>query len=244
MKRDFVAEAQALPHHDFDLLMHGYLWKTFEPWMKSLGPSALELGCFHGEMTARIYEEFPDTCVVEASEECIRFAKNAHQASLRMVEFIHSTFEDVKLDRQFDAIFLIHALEHVDDPVALLKRCREWLYPGGKLFLAVPNAYAASRQLAVKMGLVESPEAVMPAEREHGHRRTYSMALLFDHVTQGDGRYKIHAAGGVMFKPLANFQMDRALAAGIIDRKYLDACYELGKEHPEMCASIYMVCGR
>jgi 2-polyprenyl-3-methyl-5-hydroxy-6-metoxy-1,4-benzoquinol methylase len=68
------------------------------------------------------------------------------------------------LDAQFDAVFAIHVLEHLDDPVAVLKRCREWLAPEGRLFLAVPNAYAASRQIACGMGFVPYPLAVTRAE--------------------------------------------------------------------------------
>jgi hypothetical protein len=31
---------------------------------------------------------------------------------------------------------------------------------------------------------------------------------------------------------------------GVIDREYLNACYKLGREYPELCASVYAVCGR
>ena len=48
--------------------------------------------------------------------------------------------------------------------------------------------------------------------------------------------------GGIIFKALANFQMDRARADGIISDAYLDACYQLGMVYPELCASLYAVC--
>ncbi len=236
MTRDHAAEARALPDFDFDLRMHAYLWRTFKPWID--GVSALELGCFHGAMTARILKEFPDTCVVEASAECIDTAKG--RIDTPNVQFVHSTFEDAELDRQFDAVFLIHTLEHVTDPVFVLRRCREWLAPGGKLFLAVPNAHAASRQIAVKMGIIPEPTSVTGAERAHGHLRTYSRHSFEKDILRA-GLF-LRSIGGVMFKPLANFQMDAALKAGIIDDKFLDGCYELGKEHAEMCSSLYAVC--
>jgi len=38
-----------------------------------------------------------------------------------------------------DAVTLHHVLEHLVDPLAGLKRIREWLKPGGLLFIEVPN---------------------------------------------------------------------------------------------------------
>ena len=236
MKRDLNLESATLPVHDFDTIMHGYFMRTFKPWIA--GVSALELGCFHGDMTARIFKEYPDTCVVEGSEKCIEIAKQ--NLGFHLVEFIHSMFETVKLDRKFDAIFLIHTLEHVDDPVGLLKRSRGWLHHGGKLFVAVPNAYAASRQIACKMGIVGEPTSVTQAEAVHGHCRTYSKYTFERDILKAG--LKLMSVGGVMFKPMANFQLDLALQHGVIDRQFLDGCYALGKELPDLCSSIYAVC--
>ena len=48
--------------------------------------------------------------------------------------------------------------------------------------------------------------------------------------------------GGVIFKPLANFQFDAALAAGTIDEAYIEGCYQLGMIYPDLCASVYLIC--
>lgn len=234
--RNFTAEAAALPNHDFDLLMHGYMMRTFEPYFK--GTEALELGCYKGEFTKRIAKRYTSVTVVDGSVENVLDAVEV-SGSRGFCE----DFEHVVLPSQYDAIFLIHALEHCDNPVLVLKRCREWLKPNGRLFVAVPNAGAASRRLAVSMGLVESCEAVTDAERAHGHRKTYSLETLGRVIGEAGGLFSV-AHGGIVFKPLANFQMDKALSAGIIDTKYLDACYDLGKLYPELCSSIYAVCSR
>jgi 2-polyprenyl-3-methyl-5-hydroxy-6-metoxy-1,4-benzoquinol methylase len=42
-------------------------------------------------------------------------------------------------DRKFDVITLLDLIEHVPDPIALLKRCRELLNPGGHVVAYTPN---------------------------------------------------------------------------------------------------------
>ena len=238
--RDFNAEAAALPVMDFDSRMHAYMMRTFDSHIR--GAIALELGCFQGHMTALLLDRFNDVTVIDASEDCIAAAKKVAVSNSKMIEFIHSTFEDALLERQFDAIFCTHVLEHCDDPLRVMNRCREWLRPDGRLFLAVPNAFSASRQIAVAMGLISAPADVMPAESAHGHRRTYTEETL-GHVVRASG-LKVLKRGGVMLKAFSGAQMDRALSQRIIDDAYLDGAYQVGNAYPNLCSSIYVVAGR
>jgi hypothetical protein len=48
---------------------------------------------------------------------------------------------------------------------------------------------------------------------------------------------------GIFFKALANFQWDR-LQTDIISLEYLDAYYQLRQPHPDLCASIFLMCER
>ena len=236
MDRNYQAEAAALPHFQFDLLQHRHMMRSFRPYFGET-ISALELGCFEGAFTSLLQREFEDVCVIEASLPCILKAR----VNLPLVEFIHGTFETAKADRRFDAIFCIHVLEHTDDPVLVLRRFKEWLLPGGRAFIAVPNGMALSRQIAAKIGVLDSsdPLCVTAAEAAHGHRRTYDRNMLNLHIAEADLR--IIADGGITIKPLANFQSDAALKHGIISDDYLEACYALSDEHPEICASLYAV---
>lgn len=222
---------------DFDV-MHPYMLKSFSAFMKK--GTALELGCFQGAFTERIAGLFDEITCVEASGDAICVAKERLRGQ-EHVRFVEALFEDAVLDRKFDNIFLTHVLEHLDDRIGLLQKIRrEWLSEEGVLFVACPNANAPSRQIAVKMGLIESNCSVTEAERIHGHRVTYSLDTLETDMRKA-GLHVIHKSG-IFFKALANFQWDRLLETDIISQEYLDGCYSLGQQYPELCSSIYCVC--
>jgi 2-polyprenyl-3-methyl-5-hydroxy-6-metoxy-1,4-benzoquinol methylase len=222
---------------DFDV-MHPYMLKSFEPFF--VGGNALELGSYQGHFTKRLLRHFPDLTCVEASDAALA---EARRRLGDQVTFVHALFETANLPHRYDHIVLTHVLEHLDDPVKILRRINdEWLSDRGRLFLVCPNANAPSRQIAVKMGLISHNSAVTPAEAEHGHRRTYAFDTLERDALAG-GLEVIHRSG-IFFKALANFQWDRLLQTDIISKEYLDGCYQLGQQYPELCASIFLVCER
>ena len=51
----------------------------------------------------------------------------------------------------------------------------------------------------------------------------------------------IHRSG-IFFKALANFQWDKLLNTDIISKEYLDGCFELGQQYPDLCSSIMLIC--
>jgi len=150
-------------------------------------------------------------------------------------------FENVELPKKYDNIILTHVLEHIDDPIGLLSRIKnEWLSENGKLFLVCPNANSPSRQIAVKMGLITHNSAITPAEAEHGHRITYTLDTLERDAKEGG--LNVISRSGIFFKALANFQWDMLLNTDIINKKYLDGCYQLGYHYPDLCSSIMLIC--
>jgi 2-polyprenyl-3-methyl-5-hydroxy-6-metoxy-1,4-benzoquinol methylase len=232
-----TAERSYSYNFDFDV-MHPYMLESFKPFF---GPgNMLELGCFRGAFTRRLQAHYPDLTCVEASNEAMEEARQALGPGVR---FHNELFEHVRLPARYDHIVMTHVLEHLDDPVAVLKRVNnEWLSERGRFFLVCPNANAPSRQIAVKMGLISHNAAVTPAEALHGHRCTYTLDTLErDAVAAG---LKVVHRSGIFFKALANFQWDQLLQTDIVSKGYLDGCYKLGQQYPDLCASIFLVCER
>jgi SAM-dependent methyltransferase len=242
-RRDYNLEIKDAADHqyaysfDFDV-MHPYMILSFEPFFKR--GNLLELGSFKGDFTKRFLDHFEDITCVEASGAAI---VEAREKLGERVEFIHGLFETAALPRQYDNIVMTHVLEHLDDPVRVLKRINdEWLSEGGRFFLVCPNANAPSRQIAVKMELISHNSAVTSAEAEHGHRCTYSLDTLErDAIAAG---LKVVHRSGIFFKALANFQWDRLLQTDIISKDYLEGCYKLGQLYPDLCSSIFLLCER
>jgi hypothetical protein len=78
----------------------------------------------------------------------------------------------------YDNIVLTHVLEHLDNPVLVLKRINdEWLAEDGWFFMVCPNANVP-------------------------------------------------------------------LKTDIIAKEYLEGCYKLGQQYPDLCSSIFLMCER
>ncbi|MBP0444120.1 class I SAM-dependent methyltransferase [Roseomonas sp. SSH11] len=225
----------------FDKLMRGYMLRRFRPHLPARpeGRRALEMGCHHGAFSVLIEPLFEVLEVVDAADSFL--THTAARLSPRAI--LHrALFESFEATPRFDAIFLSHVLEHLMDPVLVLSRAREWLAPGGRMLVAVPNGLAPSRQIAVEMGLIPGLAAFTEADIREGHRRVYLPDTLAADIRAAGLR--IVDRGGVFFKPLANFQMDRGLEAGLISEAYMEGCYQLGLRYPDLCASLFVVAER
>lgn len=237
--KELIDSGESKYAYNFDTdVIHPYMIKSFEPFFNR--GSLLELGSFKGDFTRRFLPYFDDVTCVEASDVAV---EEARKKLGDKVKIINSLFEQTTLPKRYDNIVLTHVLEHLDDPVLVLKRInKEWLAEKGRFFLVCPNANAPSRQIAVKMGLISHNAAVTAAEAEHGHRCTYTLDTLErDAVAAG---LKVVHRSGIFFKALANFQWDRLLQTDIISKEYLEGCYKLGQQYPDLCSSIFLMCER
>jgi 2-polyprenyl-3-methyl-5-hydroxy-6-metoxy-1,4-benzoquinol methylase len=192
--------------------------------------SCLELGPAEGIATAELMKCFSDLTCVDGARSFCETLKNRYPG----VAVACALFEHYETERRFDNIVLGHVLEHVDDPVQILKRVREWLMPNGRVFAAVPNARSIHRQLAVVMGLLQKEDELNEADRHHGHRRVYNPeSFRQDFLRAG---LKIEIFGGYWLKPVSNRQLEETWTPEMIE-----AAMAVGERYPDIAAEIYVV---
>ena len=190
----------------------------------------LELGPAEGVMTHLISNRAQQLTLVEGSQLfCAALSNDFPDACV-----IHSPFESFEPATRFDTIVMGHVLEHVDDPVALLKRVKSWLSPNGIVFCSVPNAMSVHRQAAVIMGMLETESALNDLDRHHGHKRVYYPELLRQHFIQAG--FRIDSYGGYWLKALSNKQLE-----AVCDESMVKGFMLLGERYPDIAAEIYVV---
>jgi 2-polyprenyl-3-methyl-5-hydroxy-6-metoxy-1,4-benzoquinol methylase len=193
---------------------------------------ALELGSADGIMTQKLCHDFKAITVVDGSAAFLQQVREKVKAD--NLHLVHSLFEDYSTEEKFNTIFMTHILEHLDDPVAVLRRSQEWLAIGGRLLIAVPNANSLHRLVGVKMGMLPHKDALNEQDRMLGHQRVYTPDLLKQHVREAG--FKVVHFGGVMVKPISNRQIEQQWSDELID-----AYFALGEDMPELCSEIYVV---
>ncbi len=97
--------------------------------------SVLDIGCGRGITLSLLAARGWKTAGVEVSETAAAQARAILGSSIHVGDFLRAPFAA----GSFDAVVLWHVLEHLDDPLAVIRRCYEVLRPDGLLVVAVPN---------------------------------------------------------------------------------------------------------
>lgn len=119
-----------------------YRWilQEFEPY---LGKRVLEIGAGSGTfssmlLTAQVVERLwlvePDAGLAE--ELTARFAGETKVTVLRLAA--EELTVELLTGLQLDAIVMVNVLEHIEDDLALLRRCANTMQPGGRLLTFSP----------------------------------------------------------------------------------------------------------
>lgn len=213
---------------DFDKRLIRFRYQSLRPHLR--GPRGLEMGPAEGEMTGLLVNDFESLTVVEAAAELLERIPDAPNLTK-----VNSLFETYEPERKFNTIIMEHVLEHVEEPVGILRRARGWLTGDGRIIAGVPNGNSIHRLAAVKMGLLEQPCQLNARDVALGHRRVYTSDTLSADIT--DAGLKVVAEGGVFFKPLSNKQIEDHWTEDM-----MRGFYELGKDFPGYAAELYAVC--
>lgn len=181
-------------------------------------------------MTDLLVSTCSSLTVVDGAQKFLDSIKKKHPK----VEVVNALFEEFVPESKFDNIILGHVLEHVDNPVEILRRASNWLSPGGRILAAVPNSRSLHRQAAVLMGLLPFEESLNEADHHHGHRRVYNPeSFRGDFLKAG---LSIEVSGGYWLKPVSNGQIERDWTPAM-----LDAFMVLGERYPDIAGEIYVI---
>ncbi len=104
----------------------------------------LDIGCATGVFVRAAHADGWDASGIDASVWAIERARE------RCVDgrFVRGLVEEVEWPAaSLDVVTLWDALEHLPAPAAVLSRAREWLRPGGWIFLNVPNCESLMARL-------------------------------------------------------------------------------------------------
>jgi SAM-dependent methyltransferase len=135
----------------------------------------LDIGCGAGDNARMIRVRRPTAQIVgitlssEEAQLAQQYLSNVHVADLDSsdLSFLGNCY--------FDAIILSHVLEHLKDPVALLRRVLAYLPPGGQVLIAVPNVLEYKCRLRFLMGQFEYEDCGI-MDRTHLHFFTWYTA--------------------------------------------------------------------
>lgn len=98
------------------------------------GDRLLDIGCFDGALIDRVLSRISSAVGVDPLATPRQNGK---------VTILRGTVPgDAPLEPEsFDCIIMLATLEHVDDPIALGRACKNLLKPGGRLVLTVPHPF-------------------------------------------------------------------------------------------------------
>jgi len=198
------------------------------------GARCLELGSADGQMTEMLLDVFDEVTSVDGSPTYVQQVgeRIGDRPGFRIEQ---SLFEDYSTEQRFDTVVATHILEHVDDPVDVIRRALDWTAPDGRLVVAVPNALSIHRLAAVEMGLLADPHELNERDRRLGHRRVYDPDGLRGDLEQAG--WTVELSGGVFLKVLTNAQIEEWFTP-----EMEQGFYRLGERFPQNSAEIYAVC--
>ncbi len=192
----------------------------------------LEVGCADGYLAKKLSRFTTHITGIDGSKKLIDKAK---KRKIKNATFIHNLFEEYNPEIKFDYIILCDVLEHVIDPINLLKMSKNWLKNNGKILIISPNANSIHRQIGVFSGMIKDVHELNATDLRVGHRRVYDSELLKKSVKKAG--LKVVKEDGFFLKPLSDTQLEK------LPNEVINALYLIGEQIPkDLLALLYFVC--
>lgn len=102
----------------------------------------LDVGCGSGDYLALMRDLGWEVEGIEPDPRAVEQALTVHGLEVQCAVPEEGRFPAAS----FDLVTMIHVIEHVQDPQALMATCRRWLRPGGRLIVVTPNTGSLGRR--------------------------------------------------------------------------------------------------
>jgi 2-polyprenyl-3-methyl-5-hydroxy-6-metoxy-1,4-benzoquinol methylase len=192
--------------------------------------SLMELGLGHGVTTNAFHPHFKRHLVVDASPAVIENFKKLYPDC--KPEITCSLFEEFDSAERFDLIVFGYVLEHVDDPVVVMRHFKKFLSEKGRMFITVPNASVLNRRLGNLAGMLPNITQMSDHDLLLGHKRYYTLETLTKDIEEAG--LKVLRMEGIYLKPFTTKQM-MSLELG---QEVMNALCQVGIDYPELSCSL------
>jgi len=195
----------------------------------------LSLGIGHHTVSRTIIEQFKTKLdqyiIIEGSKDIIDNYVLQHKPG-ENVDIVNSYFEDYVPDIKFDIIEMGFVLEHVVDPLRIVKKYRKMLKKNGRMYIAVPNARSLHRLIGHEAGLLADLYELSKHDLQLGHKRYFDLESIKDLVVKAG--LKIVKTEGVLLKPITTDQIKKLQ----FSRNIINALFKIGISYPELSNAI------
>lgn len=190
------------------------------------GKNILELGFGSGLLTQKLAEKCKIIVGVDCKFEPLQGMSTMDENTIfrkNNMIWIKSKVEDfVAAPKSFDYIIAAGLLEHLEYPIEVLKKYKEYLKDDGFFVATVPNAMSLHRRTGVKMGIIPDLYYLSKIDHQAGHKRYYDSYLLTTHFQKAG--YMIRKVDGFFLKPFHNSKM------GDLSDDMINVLYDVSSE--------------
>lgn len=143
-----------------EILLTGYPSDRYESaiyWGRGIG-RALEIGAGAGCVLSCLSNYYDEYFATEFSIERVKYLERAF-GEKKNIKIIHNDIEEQNLDLpmgSFDTIIMVSVIEHLIEPISVIKYCYSLLRPNGRILIQTPNIAKWTRRLKLLFGLFPS----------------------------------------------------------------------------------------